>query len=238
MGWKRVLYHPKILFELKEISTLSSGKRFIFKYAFFLGNSCSIYHQSQTHRSLQSTKASIDSTMASLKWVHSFIPGINQWNNPMNDDFLSKIMSSSRRRNSKNKNKKTPISGQQIHKIISSSNLEDLLELRNCLIIAIAYCLLLRHDEFSHLALNHFVETNDGFKITIPKSKTDKYRNGSHVLLKKCSNEISPFMLLKRYLSDSNLKANRGKSFLVLSFQESGKRSKKSKQNSILLLIS
>ena len=177
------------------------------------------------------SKASIDSTMASLKWVHSFIPGINQWNNPMNDDFLSKIMSSSRRRNSKNKNQKTPISGQQIHKIISSSNLEDLLELRNCLIIAIAYCLLLRHDEFSHLALNHFVETNDGFKITIPKSKTDKYRNGSHVLLKKCSNEISPFMLLKRYLSDSNLKIGENH-FLFFPFKKVGNVLKN--QNKIL----
>lgn len=167
------------------------------------------------------SKASIDSTMASLKWVHSFIPGINQWNNPMNDDFLSKIMSSSRRRGSKTKNQKTPISGLQINKIITSSDLDDLLELRNCLMIAIAYCLLLRHDEFSHLALNHFVETTEGLKIFIPKSKTDKYRNGSHVLLKKCSNEISPFMLLKRYLSQVNLKIGENH-FLFFPFKKVG----------------
>ena len=167
------------------------------------------------------SKASIDSTMASLKWVHSFIPGINQWNNPMNDDFLSKIMSSSRRRCSKSKNQKSPISGHQIFKIISSSNLEDLLELRNCLVIAIAYCLLLRHDEFSHLALNHFIENNDGFRILIPKSKTDKYRNGSHVLLKKCSNNISPFMLLKRYLARTNLRIGENH-FLFFPFKKVG----------------
>ena len=167
------------------------------------------------------SKASMDSTMAALKWVHSFIPGINYWNNPMNDEFLAKIMSSSRRRISQAKNQKTPISGCQIYRIINSSDLGNLLELRNCLILAIAYCLLLRHDEISHLVLNHFTETNNGFKILIPKSKTDKYRNGSHVLLKKSSSEISPFMLLKRYLQMTNLEIGENH-FLFFPFKKVG----------------
>ena len=167
------------------------------------------------------SKASIDSTMASLKWVHSFIPGINQWNNPMNDDFLSKIMSSSKRRISLSKNQKTPISGPQINQMISSSNLNDLIELRNCVIISLAYSLLLRHDEFSHLALNHFTENENGYKILIPKSKTDKYRNGSHVLLKSCSSSISPFMLLKRYISMAQLKIGENH-FLFFPFKKVG----------------
>ena len=90
--------------------------------------------------------------------------------------------------------------------MISSSNLDDLSELRNCLMLSMAYCLLLWHDEFSHLALNHFTENENGYRILIPKSKTDKYRNGSHVLLKKCSDSVSPYMLLKKYISMAKLK--------------------------------
>ena len=152
------------------------------------------------------SKSSIDTTLASLKWIHSFIPGINQWNNPMNDDFLSKIISSSRRRPSGVKNQKKPITGIIIKNIVEASNLESLLDLRNCLIMMFAFCLLLRHNEISHMTLNHFEETDEGFKILIPKSKTDKYRNGSHVLLSKSIDNISVSNLLKKYLFLTKLK--------------------------------
>ena len=152
------------------------------------------------------SKSSIAATMASLKWIHSFIPGINQWNNPMNDDFLSKIVSSSKRMPSGLKNQKSPISGTMIIKMFSASKLDQIMDLRNCLLVAFAFCLLLRHDELSHVTLNHFDETETGYKILIPKSKTDKYRNGSHVFLKKSTSSSSVSVLLFRYLSFMNLK--------------------------------
>ena len=152
------------------------------------------------------SKSSITATMASLKWIHSFIPGLNQWNNPMNDEFLSKITSSTRRMPSGVKNQKSPISGAMIIQMLSVSNLECTLELRNCLLAAFAFCLLLRHDELSHVTLDHFEESEKGFKVLIPKSKTDKYRNGSHVYLKKSSHKFSVSVLLSNYLSSLNLK--------------------------------
>ena len=151
------------------------------------------------------SKSSIDCTMASLKWIHSFIPGINHWNNPMKDEFLSKIVSSSKRRVSAVKNQKSPLSGCHIYEIIQSSNLDSLIELRDCLVIALAYCLLLRHDELSHLTLNNFQDCTEGIKIFIPKSKTDKFRNGSNVLLQKSSDPHSPYALLMRYLFQISL---------------------------------
>ena len=147
------------------------------------------------------SKSSIDSTMAALKWIHAFIPGINFANNPMNDDFLAKIMSSSKRREATSKNQKMPILGYHICEMIHQSDLNDVIQLRDCLIVSLAYCLLLRHDEFSHLVLNHFEECSLGLKIFIPKSKTDKYRNGTHVLLDKSINPISPYILFKKYTS-------------------------------------
>ena len=176
------------------------------------------------------SKSAVETSLAALKWVHSFIPGVNQWNNPMNDEFLSKIVSSSRRSLLATKNQKKPLDGDMIREMIKSSNLSDLVELRNCLVIALSFCLLLRHDDISHMTLDHFTEMNDGFKILIPKSKTDKYRNGSHVFLRKSSKEFSVSLLLERYLFRIGLKigdnhflffpmsANNGKRNEILSY--------------------
>ena len=133
-------------------------------------------------------------------------PGINEWNNPMNDNLISKIVSSARRQPSGTKNQKKPISSDMIQKIISCSDLDCLEDLRNCLIVSMAFCLLLRHNELSHLTLDHFEQTVEGYKITIPKSKTDKYRNGSNVFLKFCSDSGSVSSLLSKYLFMTKLK--------------------------------
>ena len=123
----------------------------------------------------------------------------------MNDEFLSKILSSSKRMPSGTKNQKKPITGDMIMQMLKKSNFDCILELRNCLVIALGYCLLLRHDELSHIVLNHIEESDEGYKILIPKSKTDKYRNGSHVMLKKSSDNFSVSSLLEKYLKSLNL---------------------------------
>ena len=152
------------------------------------------------------TKGAVESSLAALKWVHSFIPGINHWNNPMNDEFLSKMLSSACRTLVITKNQKKPLNGDIVRKMIQSSDIDNLVDLRNCLIVALSFCLLLRHDDASHISLDHFTELNEGYKILIPKSKTDKFRNGCHVFLRKSSKEFSVSVLLEKYLSKTNLK--------------------------------
>ena len=78
-----------------------------------------------------------------------------------------------------------------------------LTQLRDCLIPVLSYALLLRHDETAHLNCNHFTEDSDGFKIIIPSSKTDTYREGKTVYLSK--GNLSLWKLLMQYLSKSNL---------------------------------
>ena len=125
--------------------------------------------------SQNASKSTLNAVMAALKWIHSFVPGINQFNNPMNDDFLSKMISSSKRRVGLVKNQKKPLLGIHIQQIFASSNMDCPIELRNCLIIGLAFCLLLRHDEVSHMTMEHFTECLGGRKIFIPKSKTDEF---------------------------------------------------------------
>ena len=153
----------------------------------------------------QAKKGMITSSLAALKWLHSFVPGINAWNNPLNDDFLGKILSGYQRELGTERKQKKSLSGDMISKIISSSNLDDLTALRDCLTIAFAYSLLLRYDELSHIACSHLALESHGYKITIPKSKTDKYRNGKNVFLAKTDSHSSTFTLLSKYLHMANL---------------------------------
>ena len=151
------------------------------------------------------TKGAIESALSALKWIHCFVPGINKSNNPMMDEFLAKISNGISRDMGKPTVQKNPLSGEMIAKLISKSNLENLLDLRNCLVVSFAYNLLLRHDEFSHISLAHISESESGFKILIPKSKTDKFRNGKHVFLSKCADRLSPSNMLICYLEKLNL---------------------------------
>lgn len=160
-----------------------------------------------THLRLTSgTKGAIESALASLKWIHSFVPGVNAWNNPMNDEFLSKMLSSAKRSLVSKRNQKKPIRGKMIRDMIANSNLDNHVELRNCVLMGLSFSLLLRHDEVIHITLNHITEIQGGYKILIPKSKTDKFRNGSHVLLKKSDKEYSISRLFEKYLSMFGLK--------------------------------
>lgn len=40
------------------------------------------------------SKSTTDTAKCAFKWVNSFIPGVNKWNDPTNDDFIAKITSS------------------------------------------------------------------------------------------------------------------------------------------------
>ena len=185
-----------------------------------------------THLKLNdSKKGATEISMAALKWVHSFIPGINHWNNPMNDDFLGKIVSSIKRNTVKVKDQKSPLTGEMIRLMVEKSNLEDVVQLRNCLVLSFSYSLLLRHDEISHITLDHFTEMENGYKIFIPKSKTDSFRNGNHVFLKKSVHPSSISQLLGSYLSKFNLSL--GENHFLFFPIHNGKRASK-KLNQIL----
>ena len=151
------------------------------------------------------TKGAIESALSALKWIHGFVPGINKSNNPMMDEFLAKISNSISRDMGKPTVQKNPLSGEMIAELINKSDMNNLLDLRNCLVVSFAYNLLLRHDEFSHISLAHISESESGFKILIPKSKTDKYRNGKHVFLSKSNDRLSPSNMLICYLQKLGL---------------------------------
>lgn len=151
-----------------------------------------------------SKNSSVNDALTSIKWLHYFIPGINSFNNPLNDEFLARIVESSKRSNNKEKKRKKPLTSDIIEKILgnlsSNPSLEDL---RNTLIPVLAFALLLRHDELSHLNCIHFTVMSEGLKVHIPSSKTDTYRDGKYVFLSKKNSAV--YNLIFRYMSKANL---------------------------------
>ena len=155
-------------------------------------------------KKLSSAKGCVANALTSLKWLYYFVPGLNATNNPLNDGILSKIVESSNRNNAKMKNRKKPFSSEIIKGILGQlPNDPSLVQLRDCLIPVLAYALLLRHDETSHLNCSHLSLLDEGIKILIPSSKMDTYREGKFVFLSKDNRSL--YDLLFRYLSKSNL---------------------------------
>jgi integrase len=144
--------------------------------------------------------------IVSLKWLHSFIPGINKFNCPLEDHFILRLRDSVSRNVPKKTNQKEPISGGIVAQMIKNlAEGASLLQIRNALMPAMAYSLLLRHDELCHLNCLYIVRAEKGFKIRIPSSKTDVFREGKTVFLAKQSEGFSVSNLFDRYLQVSGL---------------------------------
>ena len=129
-------------------------------------------------KSVTLAKSAVSNALLSIKWLHGFMPGLNASNDPTNDSFLSKIVESSNRNCIKLKQRKRPLPPDVIINILKSPPKDPtLLQLRDCLIPVLAYALLLRHDETSHINCSHILVETDGLKIHIPSSKNDTYRD-------------------------------------------------------------
>jgi site-specific recombinase XerD len=116
------------------------------------------------------SKSSIKLALVSLKWINSFFPGVSGANDPLKDEFLNKIVDSSQRNMNSKKNQKLPFSAKMIKKMVDVDPNETLENLRNALIPALGFSLLLRHDELSHILLAHMTLCQEGMKILIPSS--------------------------------------------------------------------
>ena len=149
-------------------------------------------------------KSVVGDSLTSIKWLHYFVPGINSANNPLNDDFLSKIVDSSKRNVINKKVRKKPLTTDIIRRVIENlPSVPSLKQLRDTLILSLAFCLLLRHDEVTHINCNHITEMNEGLKIDIPSSKTDTYREGKTAFLSKANQAV--LHLFYQYISKANL---------------------------------
>ena len=132
------------------------------------------------------TRGAVSTAFNALKWLHNFVPEINQFNDPLNDKILKMVVDSALRHLPKRRVSKLPLSNEFIDKIlIDAANCTTLVEIRDKLILSLSYTLLFRHDEISHISCAHLSLISGGLNILIPSSKTDVYKNGNQALLSK-----------------------------------------------------
>ena len=132
-----------------------------------------------------------------LKWLNGFVPGINQFNDPLNDKFLKLVVDGALRHLPRQSQVKSPLPQEFVSQLLRESNsCNSLVGIRDRLIITLSYSLLLRHDEVAHISCSHLSEVDGGLRIAIPSCKTDVYKNGGQVLLSH-GNVLS---LLRRYM--------------------------------------
>ena len=148
----------------------------------------------------------IKSAYNAMKWAHNFVPGISQFNDPLDEKFVKRVFECAQRSVTPVRNIKAPLSKDIIKGIFDKlSPLATLKEVRDATIVCLAFSLLLRHDEVSHLCCSHIHSLKNSFKFKIVSSKTDKLRAGKDVFLAKSEGTYSTFNLLRRYLSLARL---------------------------------
>ena len=151
------------------------------------------------HRIEQSHSPSvIDSASYGIKWAHS-LAGIPS---PTDNPIVEAVRSASKRTlGTAIVNRKEPISSCVIHDIISLSNLENPVELRNVTLYVLSFAGFFRFDDVSRIRRND-IFFNEGFMvIKVPKSKNDQLRREDEVVISELPSPACPVRLLKKYLT-------------------------------------
>ena len=137
-----------------------------------------------------------------MKWAHNFVPGLNQYNDPLDEKIVRRVYESALRAIKPNRNIKAPLSKEIINNIFDHlQENASLSDCRDALIVTLAFALLLRHDEISHLCCSHLEQSKGNIKVKIISSKTDNLRNGRVMWLA----EGRTSRLLDRYLTKASL---------------------------------
>ena len=150
------------------------------------------------------TSSSLVVAHAALKWLHTFVP--YHIHNPMDAPIVRNILEASKRDKAKPVTKKLPLSSTIVKKIIEkhANRNADSKNLRIACICVIGFSGFLRYNELANITTNHVQFKEDHVRIFIPTSKTDVYREGNYVYIKKIDTEYCPTKILRRYMDTSN----------------------------------
>ena len=147
------------------------------------------------------SKFTIKLGLVSIKWANSFFPGAPR----LDDPFLSRIVLSAKKNCVSKRRQKEPLSKEMLRKILELGPDPSLIEVRDALIPAISYTLLLRNDELRHLSCKNILSKPVGFEFRIESSKTDVFRRGKTLYMAHHEGDLSVSNLLQKYLKMARL---------------------------------
>lgn len=172
---------------LHDISFLPATDFHVSLYLTSLGENCN-------------TTGSIDEAFYSISWAHKMAG----YPNPCTSDLTISVREGCHRTiGHKVINKKEPITSNILKQLCTLYGSEScsLLDIRICCMCLLSYADFLRFSELVQLKRSDICFCDTYMSLFIHKSKTDRYREGSNVII-SCTNEITcPVKMTRRYLT-------------------------------------
>ena len=145
--------------------------------------------------------ASINTMACAITWAH----GMAGLPSPCHDILVKEVLNGTKRKLAKPTSRKEPFELDHINEICNVINFASLTDLRNSVLIVLAFYALLRFDEIRNLKQSHISFHPSHLEILIPKSKADQLRLGNTVVVARLGGPTCPVHLLEYYLIEASL---------------------------------
>ena len=159
------------------------------------------------HSEAERTRSNSTTIVASapLKSLHGFCPETKV--NPLNTEFCNHVIEAEKRTVTKSVQKKKPLTPQAIRDIIDKfgRNNNNLKDVRIATLCTLGFAGFFRYDELKNMRPYHIKICDNHIKILVLKSKTDMYREGKFVYIRKTNTEYCPVAMLLRYITAARI---------------------------------
>ena len=157
------------------------------------------------------TFATVNQFLSAASWMHA----INGHLSPTTNVVVQEVINGIKRSLACPVLHKEPFTADNIKSFITIMDKGSLTDVRNTVMISLAFFAFLRVDELLHIRVKDVLLDTDHLQLTLPLSKTDQLRQGSTVVVAKTGGPGCPIALLLLYLSMSSIKITKAsKQFL------------------------
>ena len=144
-----------------------------------------------------SSYSTINLAICAIKWAH----GMAGLESPTDHVLVQEALQGFRRRLARPTIRKEPFMKDHIHRLITEVQREYVVDMRNTVLIVIAYFAMLRVSELRYIQACNIIVFEDRLEIVIPQSKCDQLREGDKVLVAKLGGALCPVELFCAYLA-------------------------------------
>ena len=146
------------------------------------------------------SRSAVEVAVSAVSWAHQ-MAGLQ----PISGSpFVSAVLSGLQRQLAKPKTKKEPITSDMLSAMVKSCD-GSLSDLRLMAMALLAFAAFLRCDELINLRACDVSFAAGHMAISLPKSKTDQYRDGATVMVARSGTSTCPVAMLERYFDKAAL---------------------------------
>ena len=156
----------------------------------------------QSVGSSSGSKSAVEEAVNAVSWAHTIAGLESPTRHPSHPTVVS-IMEAYRRVLAAPKNKKEPVTAEDLRKMVhmSAGPKASLADVRTIAICLISFAAFLRFDELASLRCNDVKIKEDHAEIRICVSKTDQYRDGDSVVIARTGASTCPVQFREIYVT-------------------------------------